>query len=92
MPDLLPSFLIVAGVPPSAGVLLDPASVLVGLGALVGLFAGFAWHKVWRSIDTSGEAVTGPDKRGLKDAAFLSMGAFTLTSAGYLFGVFFGRI
>ena len=71
---------------PATGILLDPSTVMVGVGALVGLFAANAWRKVWQSINTDGQVATGPEKRDLKDAAFLSAGSMFLTSAGYLFG------
>lgn len=72
--------------------LLDPARVLVGLGAIAGLVAASEWRKFWRSVDTSGEVVKGPGKWELKDAAFWTMIALFLSSGGYLFGVFFGHI
>lgn len=77
---------------PDPGVLLDPARVLVGLGALVGLLAANEWRKVWRSVDTSGEVVTGPDKWGLKEAALWTAIALFLACGGYLFGILFGHI
>ena len=71
--------------------LSDPASVLIGLGALCGLIAAAQWAKVARSIDESGEVVTGPDKRALGTAAAFTALAVGLASAGYLLGRFTGR-
>lgn len=74
----------------NAAPLTDPASVLVGLGALCGLGAALYWSKVARSVDTSGQVVKGPDKRDLRTAASLTSIALALASFGYLFGRFTG--
>ena len=71
--------------------LTDPASVLIGLGALCGLVAAACWIRVSRSVDTSGEVVKGPDKRALSAAASFTAMALALASLGYLFGRFTGR-
>lgn len=69
----------------------DPASVLVGLGAICGLLAALYWHKVFLSVDTSGMEVRGPDKRYLASAAMLTSVALGLGCFGYLLGRFSGR-
>ena len=74
----------------AAASLTDPASALVGLGALCGLSAALYWSKVARSVVTSGEVVKGPDKRALGTAAALTALAFALASFGYLLGRFAG--
>lgn len=66
--------------------LADPGAVLVGLGALAGLFAARGWFKVFRSVNTAGQVVAGPSKSELKEAALLSSIALGLASAGYLVG------
>lgn len=77
---------------PDSGILLDPATAAVGLGALVGLLAATYWLKVWRSVETSGQVVKGPDKRAVRDASFLTSVALFLGCGGYLFGELVGRI
>ena len=74
-----------------ATVITDPASVILGLGAVCGLIAARAWYKVSLSIDTSGETVKGPDKRELGSAASFTSFALALMCFGYLFGRFTGR-
>lgn len=54
------------------------------MGAVMALFAALYWWKVARSIDTSGQAVTGPDKRSLGHAALLTAVALALAAIGYL--------
>lgn len=68
----------------SIGPVSDPAGVLVALGAVVALFAALYWWKVARSIDTSGQVVSGPDKRSLGHAALLTAVALALAAIGYL--------
>lgn len=65
----------------------DPGNVLIALGAVVALFAALYWWKVARSIDTSGQAVTGPDKRSLGHASLLTAIALALAAGGYLAGL-----
>ncbi len=69
----------------------DPASVLVGLGAICGLIAAWLWSRVSSSIDTSGQEVKGPDKRELGLAATFTSLALGLACVGYLLGRFTGR-
>ena len=76
---------------PSVAPITDPASVLVGLGALVGLFAALYWSRVARSVDPRGEVVKGPDLRSLASAVALTSVGLMLACAGYLLGRFTGR-
>lgn len=70
-----------------AGTLItNPATVIVSLGALCGLWAAIYWGRVARSIDTSGEVVKAPDYRDLGAAAWLSALALFLVCGGFLFG------
>lgn len=71
-----------------AAALTDPSAILLGLAALAGLLAARSWFKVFASVNTGGEVVTGPSKRDLKDAAMLSAVAIGLASVGYLLGIF----
>ena len=59
-------------------------SLLLVLAAVCGLIAAGAWFKVARSIDTSGDVVTGPDKRALGHAAFATSLAIGLASVAAL--------
>lgn len=76
-------------VEPSA--ITDPASILIGLGAVCGLFAAGWWAKVAKSIDTSGASVKGPDLRRLGEAAAITALCIGLASFGYLLGRYTGR-
>lgn len=69
----------------------DPASVLIGLGALAGLLAVWCWWNVAASVDTGGERVRGPSPRYVSYAAITSAFALGLASFGYLLGRFTGR-
>ena len=69
----------------------DPASVLVGLGAVCGLVAAFHWLAVFRSVDSSDEAVKGRSGRSVAMAALSTALALGLVSVGYLLGRFTGR-
>lgn len=71
--------------------LTDPASALLGLGALCGLIAAHYWYKVFRSVDTSGHAITGPNREYLASAAMFTAFALALACFGYLLGRFSGR-
>lgn len=70
----------------------DPASVLLGLGALAGLVAAYLWLKVGGSV---GDGVEKTDKSSFFDhigkAAVMSAFAMGLASFGYLLGRFTGR-
>lgn len=70
----------------------DPASVLIGLGAVAGLLAAWCWWRVSASVDTGGERVTGPSPTWISYAAVMSAIAMGLTSTGYLLGRFIGRL
>lgn len=69
----------------------DPASVLLGLGALAGLLAAWCWWRVSASVDTGGERVKGPSPVWISYAAVMSAFAMGLASFGYLLGRFSGR-
>lgn len=69
----------------------DPASVLIGLGALAGLIAAWCWVRVSTSVDTGGERVKGPSPEWMSHAAAMSAFAMGLASFGYLLGRFTGR-
>lgn len=70
----------------------DPASVLLGLGALAGLVAAYLWLKVGGSV---GDGVEKASKSAFFDyigkAAIMSAFAMGLASFGYLLGRFSGR-
>lgn len=68
----------------------DPASVLVGLGALCGLLAARFWWRVASSVASSGEVVKRPDLRSLSSAALLTSATLGLACLGYLLGRFNG--
>lgn len=69
----------------------DPAMVLLGLAALIGLVAGAFWLKLARSIDLDGPTIKAPDP-GSFFMAFACTGLALLTaSAGFLLGRFTGR-
>lgn len=68
-----------------------PAMALVSLGAIVGLGAASYWAKVARSVDSSGQVVSGPDKGDLGTAAALSAIALFFTCGGSLLGRFTGE-
>lgn len=59
----------------------EPLAILAALAAL---FAAGAWWRVVRSVDASGETVTGPNKRHLRDASFLLVLALALAAASVL--------
>lgn len=71
-----------------ASPIADPASVLIGLGALVALVAAVLWYRVFRALDREPSRVPG---RVLGGAALLTSIAFALAAAGYLLGRFTGR-
>jgi len=75
----------------AGNLLLDPASVLVGVGALAGLIAARFWLQVSASAKTNGETIKGPLASQLGQAATFTAIALALASAGYLFGRFTGR-
>ena len=64
----------------------DLMHLLFALGALAALVAARYWLKVVSSIDTSGQAVRGPDLRALGTAAALTAFALALPAVGYLYG------
>lgn len=72
--------------------LTDPASVLLGLGAVAGLIAATYWLRVFRSVDTSGQVVTGPRNSDLKSAALFTAAALFLSCGGFLLGRLTGRL
>lgn len=69
----------------------DPASVLIGLGALCGLLA----VKYWWGVARGASKLHLPDGRkaraNLAIAAFLTAACLGLSGAGYLIGRFTGR-
>ncbi|WP_072384061.1 hypothetical protein [Novosphingobium sp. NDB2Meth1] len=69
----------------------DPASLLVGLGAVAGLLAAWCWWRVSASVDTAGERVRGPSPVWIGHAALSSALAMGLMSSGYLLGRFVGK-
>jgi hypothetical protein len=70
--------------------MIDLYSLLVSVAAFCGVVAAFYWFKVSSSVDTSGEVVSGPDKRALGMAATMTGFALALASIGYLLGRFWG--
>ncbi|MXO72373.1 hypothetical protein [Alteraurantiacibacter buctensis] len=68
----------------------DPAAVMVGLAALIGLVAARSWWKVSQSFGVQGKNVVKARATShMREAAFLTAGAIGLASAGYLFRIFF---
>lgn len=59
----------------------DPALILIGLGAVVGLFAALCWWRVWRSVSKTGAA---SDSASLEYAALATSIALALACTGYL--------
>ena len=68
--------------------LMDPASVMIGLGALAGLVAALVWFEVTRRLDAKPDTVP---NEWLGRAAVTTALALGLASAGYLLGRFTGR-
>lgn len=69
----------------------DPASALVGLGALVGLLASWSWMKAWAALRSTGEGRERVSAAALDTPAFLTSITLAFLSAGYLLGRFTGR-
>lgn len=69
----------------------DPASLLVGIGAVAGIVAAWCWWRVSASVDTGGVKVTGPSPTWMGYAAVMSALAMGFASFGYLLGRFTGR-
>ena len=65
---------------------LEPASVLVSIGALCGLVASFYWLKVVRAHYKRDEAAQGPWSIDIRNAAAWTAVAMGLASLGYLLG------
>lgn len=72
----------------TASPITDPASVLIGLGALVALAASIYWYRVFRALDRNPSRLPG---RTLGGAALLTAIVLALVAAGYLLGRFTGR-
>lgn len=66
----------------------DPASVLIGLGALVAIAAAVYWFRVFSALDRNPSRLPG---RTLGGAALLTSIVLALVAAGYLLGRFTGR-
>lgn len=70
----------------------DPASVLVGLGAICALFAAVQWWRAGDLIAAATAGGSGARARALfTNAATLTSIAMALAASGYLFGRFTGR-
>lgn len=69
----------------------DPASVIVSLGALVGLLAARYWWLVSVALQPDGEGSRGFYKMRLGTASALTSIAISLVSVGYLLGRYTGR-
>lgn len=66
----------------------DPAAVMLGFAALIGLLAARSWWKVSQSFKAEGRMSEYKTARDMREAAFLTAGAIGLASAGYLFRIF----
>lgn len=70
----------------------DPASVLIGLGALCALLAAVQWWRVGDLVAAATVGGSGARARSLlTNAATLTAIALALAASGYLFGRFTGR-
>ena len=69
----------------------DPASVLIGLGAICGLIATTQWFALVRDIAKRRDQGKPPSWEALSSAATFTALALGLASAGYLLGRFTGR-
>lgn len=71
-----------------ASPITDPASVLIGLGALVAMVAGVCWYRVFRDLERDSKHFPA---RSLSPAALVTAAALWLVGLGYLLGRFTGR-
>ena len=74
-----------------AAPITDPASVLIGLGAVCGLIAAGMWFSVVRNIASRSETNQPPRWSLISSAATFTAFSLGLASAGYLLGRFTGR-
>lgn len=74
-----------------APAITDPASVLIGLGAVVALFAAIYWISFAKVSALVAEPTGWKARRNLGFAATMTGVALALVAGGYLFGRVTGR-